>query len=308
MPELWEDFLIPIGIIILVCPCVAVFGVASGVVLIQRKIRGRKAYESTRPSPPPPLRRKRRALSTSSFSRTLNSNCQLLNRLPPEIRLEIYRYVLGDNLLHLVQGRKKISHVRCRARSDTDYVRRCRPMAANTADRMLPGSTSNGNLALTKTCRQVYRETIDLLYATNVFDLDDPRTLFYFSRSVPHQRLASITKLHVYFRLLCQCWDWNKDVYPVQAPPYDENTWKQFWHTIAIQMPRLADLRLCLGVGPGGTPMEVTHAWIKPLLEIRGLRRFDLDVRYLDGQKAETARMKVAQVRRYLQSIMCSQP
>jgi len=54
--------------------------------------------------------------------------------------------------------------------------------------------------------------------------------------------------------------------------------------------------------------MEVTHAWIKPLLEIRGLRRFDLDVRYLDGQKAETARLKVAQVRRYLQSIMCSQP
>jgi len=308
MPELWDDILLPIGILVFLCPCVAVFGVTSSVRLIHRKIRARRVYKRTHPSPPPPLPRKRRALSTTPFSRTLNSNCQLLNRLPPEIRLEIYRYVLGDNLLHLVQGKKKISHVRCRATSETDYSRTCRPLAANTADRLLPGSTSNGNLALAKTCRQVYQETIDLLYATNVFDLDDPRTLFYFSRSVPHQRLASITKLHVYFPLRYQCWHRNKDAYPVRAPPYDESTWKQFWHTIAIQMPRLADLRLCLLVEASGTPMKVTHAWIKPLLEIRGLRTFDLDILYMGGLKAEPGRLKVAQVKRYLQSIMCAQP
>lgn len=265
-------------------------------------------YKRTHPSPPTPLPRKRRSLSMTPLNRTLNSNCQLLNRLPPEIRLEIYRYVLGDNLLHLVQGKKRISHVRCRARSETDHVRRCRPMAGNTANRLLPGSTSNGNLALTKTCRQVYRETIDLLYATNVFDLDDPRTLFYLARSVPHQRLGSITKLHVYFPLFSQCWLGHDDIYPMKGAPYDENTWKLFWHTIAIQMPRLADLRLCLALARGGTPMKVTQDWIKPLLEIRGLRRFELDVIHEDGQTPETARLKVPQVRRYLREIMCTQP
>lgn len=54
--------------------------------------------------------------------------------------------------------------------------------------------------------------------------------------------------------------------------------------------------------------MKVTHAWIKPLLEIRGLRRFDLDVLYMDDLKADTGRVKVTQVRQYLREIMCTQP
>ena len=298
------------GCCIVIIPGVAIFTVMSGVTLIQSKIRSRRSrsvYKETPPSPPKPLPRKRRPLSASPWGRSSNSNCSLLNRLPPEIRIEIYRYVLGDKLLHLVQGNKKISHVRCRALSETDYVRSCRPMAANTANRMLPGSTSNGNLALVKTCRQVYRETIDLLYATNVFDLDDPRTLFYFARTVPYQRLASITKLHVHFSLSCPCWyPHDNDAYPKMKMPFDEDTWNNFWNSVALYMPRLADLRLCLGVWAGGPPMKVTQAWTKPLLKIRGLRRFDLEVLFIEDPRADTARVQVAQVRQYLRGIMCS--
>ena len=261
----------------------------------------------TQPSPPKPLPRKRRALSTTSSRRTLPSRSQLLNRLPLEIRFEIYRYVLGDNLLHLVQGKKQISHVRCRAASVPDYARSCRPSAASTAARLFPGSTSNGNLALLQTCRQVYQEAIDLLYSTNVFDLDDPRTLFYLSRSIRPQRLASITKLHVYFPLAYQCWCASKDDFPTKAPPYDEATWKRFWHIIATQMPRLAELRLCFGAGYGCAPAKVTQAWVKPLLQIRGLRRFACDA-IIDNHELDTAMPQLAEVTQYLRENICIQP
>lgn len=303
MRRSWQDCLITIGLVISLWPVVAVVGVIS----IHREIKSRRAYNRTHPSPPRPLPRKRRALSTTPFSRTVNSNCPLLTRLPPEIRLEIYRYVLGDNILHLVQGVKRISHVRCRATTETDYVRSCRPLAANTAGRLLPGSTSNGNLALVKTCRQIYRESMHILYATNAFDLDYPTTLFYFAESIRPQHLACITKLHVYLPIVAQLWFSHIDDYPGRTPPYDYTSWMRFWHIIAIQMPRLADLRLCLGVRMGGEHMEVTQGWIQPLLQIRGLRRFEFDVRYMDDPKADTASLNVAQVRQYLRERLLPQ-
>ena len=280
---------------------------ASGVALIHRKLRSDRAYRETQPKPPKPLPHRRRALSATPYDQTLNSKCQLLNRLPPEIRLEIYKYVLGSNLLHLVRKETKISHVRCRASSSTDFVRTCRPSAASTEDRILPGSSSNGNLALVKTCRQVYHETIDVLYATNVFDVDDPRLFIHFSQSIRPQCMARITTLQVYCPMGCPPWDPHTYAYPVKNPPYDKLTWREFWHVIRVRMAGLTDLSVCLGVRFGISQLRVTDEWAEALLEIRGLKRFDFDVLYVEDHKADTARLKVAQFRQHLREVTCAQ-
>lgn len=298
-----HNWLVDSCFVIFCCPCLLLFCVASGVSGLHRG-RAKVTTKEPQPSAPKPLPPRRRALSTTSFDRTLDSNCLLLDRLPPEIRLEIYTYVLGRNLLHLVQGEERISHVRCRASSATDFRRTCRPAAANTARRILPGSTSNGNLALIKTCRQVYIEAMDVLYTTNVFDLDDPRTLLYFSQSIRPQRLASITKLHVYCPIGSPLGHGHGNSYPIQEPPYDEKTWKRFWHVIATQMPRLVDLRVCFGVRFGISELKMDDAWVKPLLEIRGLNRFDFDVEYVDDPGADASSLQVPQLRQRLREVI----
>ncbi len=289
---------------IILCPCIVVIGVVS---LIGHNIRSNRAYKNTRPVPPKPLPRKRRALSQSLFDWTASPKCHLLNRLPPEIRLEIYKYVLGGNVLHLVQGKRRISHVRCRASSETDFVRSCRPAAANTGSELLPGSTSNANLALLRTCRRVYQEAIDVLYASNTFDVDDPRTLLYLAQTIRPQRLASITKLHIYCPIQCVFWFPHDQNVSLWEPPYDVTTWELFWHVIAARMPRLAELSICLGVGYSFPPLEVSDIWVRPLLAVRGLKKFDFDVVYNYDRNADVSSLKVAPFRQCLRDVVCAE-
>lgn len=57
------------------------------------------------------------------------SDSLFMTRLPPEIRLRIYQYAFGDEVVHLVQLKDKIRHVRCpHADSSLDRNRRCCPV------------------------------------------------------------------------------------------------------------------------------------------------------------------------------------
>jgi len=56
---------------------------------------------------------KRRRLSSSGETPRSVSNALFLNKLPLEIRLEIYRYVLGGQLLHIVHRPKRLAHMFC---------------------------------------------------------------------------------------------------------------------------------------------------------------------------------------------------
>ncbi|KAL9030618.1 MAG: hypothetical protein Q9180_006884, partial [Flavoplaca navasiana] len=88
----------------------------------------------------------------------------LLTRLPPEIRQEIYKYVVGGNLIHILRKGKHLAHVRCTRANLTDFERGCRPYAACTVYDEIGAiaSTSNGNVALLRTCRAVYAEAVEM--------------------------------------------------------------------------------------------------------------------------------------------------
>ena len=138
-------------------------------------------YEMGKP-PPLPQKRKRR-LSLGQTELVSQSSTPFLTKLPAELRLHIYGHVIAGDCIHLhvaVHRTKKPKDKRTSSRihghpcsqpiSSTPtnectcygfgYYGQSRPHGQLT----LPENQGRGRLALSKTCKQIYMETINLLY------------------------------------------------------------------------------------------------------------------------------------------------
>lgn len=199
--------------------------------------------------------------------------CHLLARLPFEIREEIYNYVLGSNLVHIVRKGCYLAHVRCYPLWRSDLVRGCRPAAARTCHDRAPllASTANGNLALLQTCRQIYIEAVHAMYARNTFDFDHQDLFLLFSRSILPQRLAHIRSLELHLEVtnIKNTFAW------INPAP---NSWKLMWTIIAEDMPALKHLRVGLvGEYARSYPDMDADWWLQCLLQVRNLKTFHLE-------------------------------
>ena len=126
--------------------------------------------------PPALPTQRKRDLSPTPFSERA-SPCIFLTKLPPELRLQIYEYVLVGESKHIhiaVQRTQRPGKKRPQSRIHgftCDYghcwvpsqgsLRRTRRCCEPT----LPADCGRGRLALAKTCRQIYDEVIGLLYS-----------------------------------------------------------------------------------------------------------------------------------------------
>lgn len=238
-----------------------------------------EAYRRRRANDPKSLPRRRRRLSLSSRCAS-NVDCAFLNKLPMELRLEIYTYILGGKLLHLVQPPKRLAHISCPMGNQYGY-RACCPTTSrnnvrkdnNKSNSKLTESLSNGNLAFLQTCRRIYIEAIDILYNSNIFDIDHLQTFTFLTKTIPPQRLATISTLHTTWGVV-----YHNGSYGRPLDGMDE--WNSFCHLVATKMFGLRDFRVFLS---HSLPLNVTDGqdldWIKPLLEITGLRSFHLELR-----------------------------
>ncbi|KAL8640446.1 MAG: hypothetical protein Q9228_002636 [Teloschistes exilis] len=119
-----------------------------------------------------------------------------LQRLPLELRQEIYGYVLGREenwLVFLPFKMRAVPADHCITRGDvTDSQVNQHKLARD--DRLFwPQRT-----ALLRTCRQVYREAVDLLYTGSTFVVKHPKILFTFAKCIPQQRCSdSIRNLRI---------------------------------------------------------------------------------------------------------------
>ena len=203
------------------------------------------------------------------------SGSRLLSRLPLEIRREIYNYVLGNHkIIHLIRAPGKIvqsSNHKSKAvvRSPDKIVH------SSTRQKQDQKCTSAWfdcyfqkiDLALLRTCRQIYVETIDIVYGSNLFDFEEPADLALFAdQCLPPQRFAAIRHLRFQGRhVTCES---------------DQPTWSQFWHLIATRM-NLTDLRIsldffCTAAYMGMETFEEVFSmdalWVQPMLEVKGLK------------------------------------
>lgn len=206
------------------------------------------------------------------------SDCGLLQRLPPEIRLMIYGFVFGDEAVHLVQLKGKIRHVRCsqhKSASNISSHRQCCPetmarwrcssfAAASAGDshlyphthKSLPGKLSNSSLSLLRTCRAIYLEVADIPYQTLSFDVDDLHTFVAFSLTISPEHLARIKRLTVQWTPIWQPMTGNSSSFSqtgsnkssIYSHTHNDHLWKLFWTRVQA-LEGLQGLHLNLDLG-----------------------------------------------------------
>ena len=225
----------------------------------------------------------RRQLSKLALSDDANTNSLLLQKLPIELRVLIYSHVIGNDRFRLITIPWKVVAAPDIDGSLSMSQEHFKPTNEIVRTKRFP---SNGN-ALLMTCRQVYSEAVDLLYSSNTFVLHDLHTLETFAKSVPPQRLNAIRKLEIYYS-------------PVTSIPYQHEWTRHYdlphdldwiWE-IVIGMQGLRNLGIFLEAysalvldDEDREACEVRR--LKPLLQLRGLSTFRLELTYLGDLRLE---------------------
>ena len=133
---------------------------------------------------PPPLPRKRkRRLSEGQNELKTQSSSLFLSKLPAEIRLQVYEYVISGDCIHLHMAVHRTKDPKEKRTSSRIHGHPCsQPISSTPTNECtcygfgyyghsrphtmltLPEHQGRGRLALSKTCKQIYMETIELLY------------------------------------------------------------------------------------------------------------------------------------------------
>lgn len=127
-------------------------------------------------------------------------------------------------------------------------------------------------MALLRTCRQLYAEAVDILYATNTFDFDHQDLFLLFARAVLPVRLEVVRRLHLY----CREMDFGLPFFKLDGP----SGWELMWYIIGNGMPGLKHLRIRI-IGEQGLsyPCGDDRWWVEAMCRVRGLRSFGMEFR-----------------------------
>lgn len=170
-------------------------------------------------------------------------------------------------------------------------------------------------LSLLQTGRQIYQEALPIFYGQNKFrilGITSEPPLNHFRRHVSEDHLAMITSI---------CIDTRVDGFP-QLRRVTEQTqppkscglitlqdWEETWNFLAARMAKLEELEVRM-INPHFPPLELTmeEAWVKPMLSVRGMKKFDFDIAQSIGSDQSTARYneKLERFQEELRSSMCS--
>lgn len=197
---------------------------------------------------PIPLPLDRKNISQSSFKPAdPNLNSLLLGRLPLEIRLQIYGYILGNRrIVHLSHGRNATAFIN------------------------LKWTFKKVDLALLRTCRQIYIEAVDVVYGSNIIDLEHSRILIDVSdKYLLPQRLAAIRSLRIQ--------EMHYSFPTGSSTLFSQSSWTQFWSIIACRM-NLAELSLFIFIRGEIKDITIDGPWVKPMLAVKGIQVLNLDI------------------------------
>ncbi|CAG8925067.1 unnamed protein product [Penicillium salamii] len=156
---------------------------------------------------PPPLPRRSKQVEASQPQ----SQSRLLGRLSPELRLMIWGYVLGGQRIHIIQrSGKRLGHMLCpcspyqeaKVSNKQHQRRRSNHLCDICHGTGIPQPAKAGEFArsrnkvmllgLALTCRQIYHESITLLYSLPTFEFSNPWSLPYLHPTIPRQHWESI--------------------------------------------------------------------------------------------------------------------
>ena len=249
---------------------------------------------------PLPRRQQRREVKVATTVEHF-SNAGHFARLPYELRLRIYEYVLGGRQINIVHcpGKRRLAH-RCQLYDASDPNVNERDARNQCSEEHWTDPPCNLSLLL-RTCRLIYTEAAEVLYTKNsfgVYGLQNLASFVCFSRTIRPQRLASIAK----FTVIIQNWHritaQEKEILrylfviygtipgfsnhrPRFTYPYSKlrdpdraYPWRQLWRIVKEEMTGLRVLNVRLvdltHEAISLTP-HITADWILPILEIPGV-------------------------------------
>ncbi|KAJ5947804.1 hypothetical protein N7466_000819 [Penicillium verhagenii] len=249
-------------------------------------------YQSNKPPPLP--RSRRRTLTTAQPQ----PQCQLLSRLSPELRLMIWEMVLGAQRLHIIQrNHQRLGHIVCplgihRSTSKSDNACRARdnsPTCDICDGHGIPQPVKEGDLAHSGrkagllspalTCRQMYHESIHLLYTLNTFEFSNPWSLPYMRPTIPAEHWDCIRSVELRWSFQGH-WLPSKDPVRTIYVSAGRAQWLETCRALA-RLPTLQSFVLVLGDAWFCEPVEKLPGFLEPL---RGLR-----VQRRSGARAEDA-------------------
>jgi len=296
---------VAMGCAMLICR-VGFYPCGTGRIQAEREKARHETMKRRKKNEPVVLPPRRRSLSTSSETKPrwkwqlwkspAKETKSLLLELPLEIRRKIFAEAIGNSVLHLVQMRKRLGHIRCTISNGnngpppTCFSACFSPVNSYSYGKDIdPNQRSDGCLALLQTCRQIYKESIDLLYSTNTFDVNHTQTLLFLARTILPQRLERIR----YLQLWCRNWydillaDYG-DHFILVNRRYPDNigTWEAFWDLVGERMTGLRSVKLGLFVSHD-TRDFITEETVELMLQrlrekVRGLEKFELRVAGVD--------------------------
>ncbi|PGG96001.1 hypothetical protein GX51_08040 [Blastomyces parvus] len=244
-----------------------------------------------------------------------------LTRLPPEIRVLIYKLIFDCDTIHLLHNKGRISHIgiplqnRIR-RNQYDYF-----YLQRSVDRLHISS-------LLLTCRQIHKEAAPLFYSAPVFRVSLQETWNIFAKLIGAANLAHVRSLRasVHLQLAQGCSGpsastisgrgsqpkgavgpmlWGSSSGAAGSSSYkdeERNVYDEFWDILATRMHGLRDLMLVLVSLPDGPVRALDADWHRPLRRLKGLREFSLEIRNESDAKAEDTKALV----RFLRETVCS--
>ena len=226
-----------------------------------------QAYQEKygRPMPGPIRLDERKDLSTVALSSPPEISESLILRLPVEVRLLVFEHVLGGNILQIKRSSSGVSGI-CFREAEIGPSLRNQPYTP---------------LPLFLTCRQFYKEAASVLYKSNFFYVVTFEDLIWLSNTISPQRLRDIKRLKI-------------------GIPKPWSLWGQFCRILCKKM-ELRELKLRFAVPSSALTMRSN--WVKPLIQLRGLSKFDMEfvdsaTSFVDGPfPKEEAKIFEAQLR-----------
>lgn len=246
---------------------------------------------------------------TSLFNpKTQPSTCYLLTRLPYELRLQIYHYVVGHETIHLLWSRKRLWNSVCpeppispspcpwplssesssAAPSTSDFCTCNYTLTGDLlAERFHSKPTSSTALSTLLSCKQIYLEALPVLYTTSTFDVTHLYTLIDLARVLSPTNLSMIRLLSLSWWLGVLSSDAKRralflpnddQANDMWKSSQQDSTWAALWNVIAHDLTGLQGLDLHLTMKPPGSNgalgrLSIDQNWVAPMLQVQGLKR-----------------------------------
>ncbi|PMD25984.1 hypothetical protein NA56DRAFT_685803 [Hyaloscypha hepaticicola] len=194
--------------------------------------------------------------------------CLFLQRLPIELRTQVYEEVLAGGgtrrLVHILRKRGRLGHWRCRIQEGGEVC------GDQHKGEEVDGADGNNR----------YSEAVEVLYGKNIFHFYDPGDIRHFSRSVLPQRMNNIQSLLIDWERVFSIF--NRDNTRPKFNQEERKIWCEVWAIIG-KMAGLITVRVVLKSHTFEVPMERRVLMCRPMMEIMGLKKFELVVPWDDA-------------------------